>query len=439
MSGSAHVLGAMRFDSERAERGRQIAATPGAIEQIREDVFLVKSQSGPGSYRVSVSPKGVECACDDYTKRTLPCKHAASVRFYLEKQTTLAAGDTVSERVPITYSQAWAAYDKGQTEEIRLFEILLRDLVIGVQEPDRDPRRAGRPPLPLADQLFCSVQKVYSQLSCRRARGLFGFAVERGHLRKAPHYTLSSEALNRPELTPILEDLITRSALPLAALDEGFAPDSTGIRSTSFGAWIEEKHGEVREHIWMKAHCFAGVKTHVIIRASVTDKDIGDNPQFEALVRAAAAAGFPLKEVYGDKAYSARRNYALADELGFDLYVPFKSNSTVRATSMNKERGEPSRSHSTLWRKALLFFQMHREEFESKYHARSNVEAVFSALKRKFGETLRSRNRTAQVNELLSKILAYNLTVLIHEIFEHGVIPGFLTSTSIGRIVSPEP
>jgi hypothetical protein len=55
------------------------------------------------------------------------------------------------------------------------------------------------------------------------------------------------------------------------------------------------------------------------------------------------------------------------------------------------------------------------------------VESVFSALKRKFGETLRSRNPVAQVNELLVKVLAYNITVLIHEMFEHGVVPDFLS------------
>jgi len=71
-------------------------------------------------------------------------------------------------------------------------------------------------------------------------------------------------------------------------------------------------------------------------------------------------------------------------------------------------------------------FQLHREEFDAIYHRRSNVEAVFSALKRKFGETVRSKTKTAQINEILSKAIAYNLTALVHEIFEHGVVPAFL-------------
>ena len=79
-----------------------------------------------------------------------------------------------------------------------------------------------------------------------------------------------------------------------------------------------------------------------------------------------------------------------------------------------------------MWRKAFLYFQLHRDEFDAHYHQRSNVESAFSALKRKFGETLKSKNPTAQVNELLAKILAYNITVLIHEMFEHRVVPEFL-------------
>lgn len=48
----------------------------------------------------------------------------------------------------------------------------------------------------------------------------------------------------------------------------------------------------------------------------------------------------------------------------------------------------------------------------------------------RFGETLKSKNFTAQVNELLAKIIAYNLTVVIHEMFEHGITPGFLNLKS---------
>ena len=57
------------------------------------------------------------------------------------------------------------------------------------------------------------------------------------------------------------------------------------------------------------------------------------------------------------------------------------------------------------------YFQLNREEFMEHYHKRSNIESTNAALKRKFGETLSLKNQTAQVNELLAKIVAYNLTV----------------------------
>lgn len=409
-------------DENRLERGRLIASTPDAIKRVSETTFTVQSQSGPGAYRVTVTPKGGICNCADFAKRSLPCKHLLSVtRFYLERQTTLPTGEVVSERIPVTYSQAWGAYNQAQMEEIDLFDKLLKDLVSDVPEPERDPHHAGRPPVPLQQQLFCAVQKVYSQLSCRRAWGLFKNAVDHGQLPKAPPFTITSDLFLREDVTPILSNLITKTALPLAALEQGFAPDSTGIRTTSFGAWMQEKHGDSREHTWLKAHALVGVNTHVIVRLNVTDKDGADNNEFAPLIKEATEAGIPLKEVYADKAYSARANYALSKELNFDLYVPFRSNAT--GTSKG----------TTMWRKAYLFFQMHRDEFEAKYHQRSNVESVFSALKRKFGDTLKSKNRTAQVNELLAKALAYNITVLIHEMFEHGVIPDFMTAPPVAK------
>ena len=54
------------------------------------------------------------------------------------------------------------------------------------------------------------------------------------------------------------------------------------------------------------------------------------------------------------------------------------------------------------------------------------MESVFFAIKRRFGENIRSKNPTAQINEVLCKVLAYNLTVLVHEMFENGIAPSFL-------------
>jgi len=59
------------------------------------------------------------------------------------------------------------------------------------------------------------------------------------------------------------------------------------------------------------------------------------------------------------------------------------------------------------------------------YHRRSNVETTFSMIKRKFGERLRSKTHTAQVNEVLCKVLCHNLCVLVQSMYELDVEPNF--------------
>ena len=118
-------------------------------------------------------------------------------------------------------------------------------------------------------------------------------------------------------------------------------------------------------------------------------------------------------------AYSSRLNLQLVANEGGEAYIPFKKNAT------GKSRG------SMLWSRMYHYFQLNRDDFMEHYHKRSNIEATNAAIKRKFGETLKSKNPVAQVNELLAKIIAYNLTVVIHEMYENGINPDFL---HIGQI-----
>jgi hypothetical protein len=48
------------------------------------------------------------------------------------------------------------------------------------------------------------------------------------------------------------------------------------------------------------------------------------------------------------------------------------------------------------WSKMVGYFTYRREEFLAHYHKRSNVETTFSMIKRKFGDSLRSKTETAQ-------------------------------------------
>ena len=62
-----------------------------------------------------------------------------------------------------------------------------------------------------------------------------------------------------------------------------------------------------------------------------------------------------------------------------------------------------------------------REEFLRHYHQRSNAESVFSMMKGKFGDSVRSKSEVGQVNEVLAKVLCHNMCVLIRATHDLGV------------------
>jgi hypothetical protein len=72
------------------------------------------------------------------------------------------------------------------------------------------------------------------------------------------------------------------------------------------------------------------------------------------------------------------------------------------------------------------FFVYRREEIDEHYRQRAQVESTFGSIKQKFGETLASKNFTAQLNEIICVGIAHNITVLIRQMFESGILPDFL-------------
>lgn len=308
-----------------------------------------------------------------------------------------------------TKKRDWASYNLAQRKEMDFFEILLADLVKTVAEPEQS---LGRKRTPLSEQIFCAVLKSYSQLSSRRVQAWIQRAKDNGHISFAPHYNVVSKTLLNEAMTPILRELIRQSALPLAELENDFAIDSSGFSCSSFSAYRGSRHGVERQHEWVKAHICSGVKTNIVTDVIVTGAHGADAPQFKELV-INTAEGFLISEVSADKAYLSRDNLQLVGDIGAIPYIPFRKGTTSRA------------GRSEMWHRMFYYFQLHRAEFDDHYHKRSNVESTFGAIKMKFGEHLKSKNFIAQKNELLCKILAYNITVLIYEMITTGVIPEF--------------
>jgi transposase len=340
------------------------------------------------------------------------------VEFFLRRQTIISpdgeATVTETRAMRVTYPQNWPAYNAAQSGEKELFLLMLRDLCAAVPEPERG---MGRPSVPLNEALFSACFKVYSGMSARRFMTDLREAQAKGLVSRAWHFNSVLKVIEDAAITPTLHRLVTASAAPLKAVESEFAVDSTGFGTQCFYRHYSAKYGhEQYSHRFVKLHALIGTKTNVIANAIVTDSRSNDYPQLQPLIEAGAQT-FSIAELSADKAYIGRGNLAAIAGIGAEAFIPFRKDL----------KDDPK---SPLWSKLFHLYSYRVDEFLAHYHRRSNAESTFSAMKRVFGDTLRSKNEDAQKNELLLKVIAYNIVTVVHSIFELGVtVPGLSTCT----------
>lgn len=407
----------------REEKARQILTQRANIKRSG-NLWLVPSQSGKGSYKVD--PHKQTCSCPDHDLRHNRCKHIIAAEFLERTLTTTTTTDaqgstttTTTETVKVvrqTYKQVWPAYNAAQTQEKRLFQYLLRQLCAGVGEPSQTN---GRPRLPIGDMLFSMAFKVYSTVSGRRFASDLKDAHSKGHLSKLPAYNSIFRYFESEMLTDHLKMLIEESALPLRAVEDSFAVDSSGLSTCRFVQWTSAKYVDpelIEARDWLKIHIMCGTKTNVVTAVEISNKFANDSPYFKPLVDSTAER-FYMQEVSADKAYLSINNMQTVINHAALPYIPFKSNSN--------EGGTKSTKNNPLWKRMFHFYSYNQETFMAHYHKRSNVESTFMMIKAKFGDSLRSKTKTAQINEALCKILCHNICCLIQSMFELNLKPKF--------------
>jgi hypothetical protein len=380
-----------------------------------DGAWLVPSPPGATHHRVSLAPDA-RCSCEDFLLRgqpDKPCKHILAVRLVCARDGLTPAPPLDTETIPArpSYRQNWPAYNLAQATEKRRLQVLLAEICRGLPQRQRPPRTPGPKPHRTGDAVFAMAFKVYCGLSCRRFSTDLRDAHAKGHISRPVPGVKVPAFLEDPFYTPLLKELIGYSARPLRCVETDFAIDSSGFGSSRFERWYDQKYGVPRRQcLWVKAHVAAGVKTNVVAAVRILDKDAADCPQLVPLVKE-THRHFSIGEVSADKAYSSVENFEAVAACGGEAFIAFKVNATGGAGG--------------LFERAFHYFQFRRDEFLAHYHKRSKAESVFSAIKRKFGDAVRSRTDAAMVNEVLCKILCHNLTCLIREQELLGIAPLF--------------
>jgi transposase len=374
-----------------------------------DNLWIVPSQSSARKYAVDLDAP--TCTCPDYKKNDRVCKHIFAAKYELER----LSGAELPEAPKIEkkkYPQDWRTYNRAQVAEKAKFQLLLHELCKGVEEPIQE---YGRPRTPLSDVIFAAALKVYSTVSTRRFCTDLQEAHAKGYLSKAPSYTCVADYFGYEALTPYLKQLVEMSSLPLKGLESDFAVDSSGFGTANYNRWQSVKYGQAEDwREWLKLHAMVGVRTHIITSVEISDRDEHDYAYFEPLVKQ-TAQNFKMREVSADKAYCGISNLRLVVDNDAQPFIPFKRCATEKHW----------KDKTGLWTRLFHFFKYNEDEFYEHYHKRSNSETVFSMIKSKFGERLRSKTRTAQVNELILKVICHNLCVIVQSIFELGIEPEF--------------
>ena len=261
----------------------------------------------------------------------------------------------------------------------------------------------GRPKTNFKDILKAFLVMSYNGMSYRRAQSDLKKMYSEGLIQSIPPRSTMNDYSNNENTKFLIEKLIQVSALFFAENEDTIILDSTWFGQKMYTGGFRKVYdkssntlGKVR-----KLHIACLRNSKIIACAKATKGTKHDSPMFEELTRGVAKNGFQVKTLLADKGYSSKSNYALCKELGImEVFIDFKKNATLR------------RAKSDLWREKLRLYKEQNDMWNQTYRFRVIVEGVFSAMKKKHLNYLRSKKEGAQDVEILLKALVYNLTII---------------------------
>ena len=317
------------------------------------------------------------------------------------------------------YPQDWAIYEKACSQEKLMFFKILKDATDYMMF-DWEYKGNGRPPAFVGDIIKSLCIKAYSNYSSWRTESELKIARSMGIIDEVPKRSTLNKYMQSGRVTRFLHKLYKIIAEPLAEIEIYFAADATGI-SNKYGntRWIKIRHTRkegILKREYSKLHIISGVKTNVICSAKITKGTVHESPLFRPLLDDTAKI-FNIKEISADGGYLSRKNVKAIAKIGA---VPFiKGSKCVNV---------PGRGTVSAWGSMLRLWKNHKMFFAEHYHRRSNVEATFGMIKRKFGDFCRCKKVISKENEILCKIVCHNTVVLAEALLSYDLKSGFMAS-----------
>ena len=317
------------------------------------------------------------------------------------------------------YTQDWPLYQKACSQEKLMFFRILKDAIDHLSIK-YEYKGNGRPPAYMGDILKALCIKSYNNYSSWRTGSELKIAKAMGIIDSVPKRGTLLKYLQDSRTTCLLHSLYKAIAEPLADVEVYFSADATGI-SNAYGntRWMKIRHTkEEAKHRreYSKLHIISGCKTNCICSAKITKGTEHESPYFKPLLDDTVKI-FSIKEVSADAGYLSKDNVKAISGIGAAPFIMGKKNVNV-----------PRAGPISAWGGMLRLWKNHQIYFAEHYHKRSNVEATFGALKRKFGDFCRCKKSISQENEILCRIVCFNSVVLAEALLSYDLKKGFMAS-----------
>ena len=241
--------------------------------------------------------------------------------------------------------------------------------------------------------------------------------------------------LSAADCENILYDMIIESVRDLIPYEWSFSIDGTGFVSAvkndsdfnrNGSAAHTAKDGRtVKKSDWASLQVLAAQISNVVVIPRLYCKYASSGQEdILGMVKEALKEGFKVERLFADTAYSGKEYRNELGGLGIDYYCEFPSNVLP-----------PVRNDESPWAKQYRYQEKHPDEFAVIYHSRSTVENVPGVIKMRAGEKITSRTVEGYYKEVYCKVLAYNIFMMIHQLFINGVVPHFVDEKEIAAVV----
>ena len=250
--------------------------------------------------------------------------------------------------------------------------------------------------------LLLGHAKAYFHLPYRQTEGIAqGHA--KGKVPSIPDFTTINRRINRLDIK--IKDTTDSSN---KSKDEYIviAIDSTGIKVTNRGQWMQDKWNLKNKKGYLKIHVAVDVKTKEILSMKVTDEHVHDSKALPELVENIIKSDnmASIGKLFADGAYEGNDIFRYLGDNGILPCIKVRKNARV-----SWKKGNILRNLSVLAQKNDL----QKWKDSVSYRKRWIVETVFSSLKRIFGEYVYSVRLKNMIQEMILKASLYNKLISV--------------------------